>query len=283
MSSHDGEIDDDEEFLEELQNDFNDNTFSKGQNNNNEGIIKKLSAKPIDKVKLTSALDYIFIASTNNDYLDEIKYLYENVVLPERKEKTIISNEEDEGEKNSYYLALLEKIDSLYKVLDIKFKQDPLYNLIIKYFIDFSQAKRKNKSLAVPQMIQFYEKYVDNFPDFKKLFILKIEVKDYLELIDSQDKILEKMEIVKKKYQYIKKEIQNYLKPNEENYMDYYEEWKKGNEKYVVKNYELKVLIKDLKELIPENEVINISGKDKKNFLLILYLFQQSHFLKDYI
>ena len=70
-------------------------------------------------------------------------------------------------------------------------------------------AKKKNKSCAAPQMIQFYEKYVDNFLDFKKLFILKTEVKDYLELIDSQDKILEKMEIVRKKYKTIKKEIQN--------------------------------------------------------------------------
>ena len=35
--------------------------------------------------------------------------------------------------------------------------------------------------------------------------------------------------------------------------------------------------------LIPKNEILNISGKDKKNFLLILYLFQQDHFLKDYI
>jgi hypothetical protein len=65
--------------------------------------------------------------------------------------------EVQKGEKNSYYWALLEKIEALYRVLDTSFKQDPLYNLIIKYFIDFSQAKRKNKSLAVPQMIQFYE------------------------------------------------------------------------------------------------------------------------------
>ena len=59
--------------------------------------------------------------------------------------------------------------------------------------------------------------------------------------------------------------------------MDYYLEFKKRNKSFVIENYELKDLIKDLKQFI------NISGKDKKNFLLILYLFQQDHFLKDYI
>ena len=63
--------------------------------------------------------------------------------------------------------------------------------------------------------------------------------------------------------------------------MDYYLEFKKRNKSFVIENYELKDLIKDL--IIPKTEVINISGKDKKNFLLILYLFQNAHFLKDYI
>ena len=53
--------------------------------------------------------------------------------------------------------------------------------------------------------------------------------------------------------------------------MDYYEEWKKRNKNFVVKKYELQDLIKDLKMLIQKTEVINTSGKDKKNFLLILY------------
>ena len=110
-----------------------------------------------------------------------------------------------------------------------------------------------------------------------------MEVNDYLKIIESQDKTLAKMEIIKKNFKNIKKEIKNYLKPNEENYMDYYLEFKKRNKSFVIENYELKDLIKDLKQLIPKTEVMNISGKDKKNFLLILYLFQNEHFLKDYI
>ena len=276
------EFENDDEFLEELQKDFN-NNFSKEEKNINEVIFNKLSVKPIDKIECFSALDFIFNSRSNNDYINEIKYLYENVVLPEREGRIILNNEENEEENNSYYLTLQKKIESLYNELDSKFKLDPLYDIIIKYFIDFSNAKKKNKNCAAPQMIQFYEKYVDNFLDFKKLFILKMEVNDYLKIIESQDKVLEKMEIVRKKYQYIKKEINNYLKPNVENYMDYYEEWKKQKKEFAVKNYELNELIKDLKQLIPKNEILNISGKDKKNFLLILYLFQQDHFLKDYI
>ena len=226
IKNEQNEIENDDEFLEALQKDFN-NNFSKEEKNINEVIFNKLSVKPIDKIECFSALDFIFNSRSNNDYINEIKYLYENIVLPEREGRIILNNEENEEENNSYYLTLQKKIESLYNELDSKFKLDPLYDLIIKYFIDFSNAKKKNKSCAAPQMIQFYEKYVDNFLDFKKLFILKMEVDDYLKIIESQDKVLEKMEIVRKKYQTIKKEIQNYLKPNEENRSVYYEEWKK--------------------------------------------------------
>ena len=86
-------------------------------------------------------------------------------------------------------------------------------------------------------MLEFHEKYVDNFCDFKNLYIMKLEINNYLKLMDSQDKTLEKMEILKEKYKYIKKEIKKYLNCNHENYYQYYEEWKKSNESFVVKNY----------------------------------------------
>ena len=66
--------------------------------------------------------------------------------------------------------------------------------------------------------------------------------------------------------------------------MKYYEEWSKGEGvKFAVKDYGFKDLILDLKKLIPEKETMKISEKDTKNFVLILYLFQNDHFLKDYI
>ena len=91
------------------------------------------------------------------------------------------------------------------------------------------------------------------------------------------------MEIVKEKYKFIKKEIKKYLNFNQESYYQYYEEWKKKNESFVAKNYELKELISDIKKLIPNDDIINISSNKKRNFPLILYLFQTNHFLKDYI
>ena len=95
--------------------------------------------------------------------------------------------------------------------------------------------------------------------------------------------ILSKMKVIKKRYKFIKKELINYLKPNKENYAEYYEEWKTKNKNLVVENYKVEDLINDLKHLIPEGEQIKISGKEKKNFLLILYLFQSNYFLKDYL
>ena len=47
---------------------------------------------------------------------------------------------------------------------------------------------------------------------------MKVEINDYLKLMDSQYKTLEKMEILKEKYKYIKKEIKRYLNYNHENY-----------------------------------------------------------------
>ena len=91
------------------------------------------------------------------------------------------------------------------------------------------------------------------------------------------------MELIKEKYKYIQKELQEYLNPNRENYENYYNEWKSKNPIYVVENYELKDIEDDLMRLIPKNETIKIIDKDKKNFYLILYLFQNDYFLEDYI
>ena len=115
------------------------------------------------------------------------------------------------------------------------------------------------------------------------MFNIKKNVKDYIKLIESEELTLKKLELVNEKYMYIQKEIKNYLKPNEENYLFYYEEWKKKNQKFVVENYELKDLFNDLNKLIPKDAKIKITKKDKRNFSLILYLFQTGYFLKDYI
>ena len=57
----------------------------------------------------------------------------------------------------------------------------------------------------------------------------------------------------------------------------------KKNPEFADENYKFEDLIKDLKILMPDNERIKIAGKDRKNFILILFLFQNNYFLKDYI
>ena len=263
--------------IEELKRDFN---FSFQQETNNENIFKKLSAQYVDNIESDDAINYIFESSSNNDYSNEINYLYENVVIPERKEKIEKPNIIEE---KSYHSLYQQKVDSLYNKLNDKFKNDPQYNSIIQYFSDLMKAKKKNKLISTPLAINFYQEHVDNFCDFKEMFLLKAEIEEYIKLIELEDNKLEKMQKVKERYKYIQKELKNFLKPNKENYSNYYKEWKEKNKKFVVEKYELNDLIIDLKKLIPKKVAFNVSGKDKKNFSLILYLFQKDHFLKDYV
>ena len=75
--------------------------------------------------------------------------------------------------------------------MDGKFKHDPLYDSIIQYFENLSKSKKTNKTIDAPELLEFQEKYVDNFCDLKNLYIMKVEINDYLKLMDSQYKTLE--------------------------------------------------------------------------------------------
>lgn len=78
---------------------------------------------------------------------------------------------------------------------------------------------------------------------------MKAEADECMKKIKLNDETLKKMKYIKKKYQLIKKEMKKFLYPNQELYLEYYEEWKKKNQKFVVENYELKDLIDDIKYL----------------------------------
>ena len=168
-------------------------------------------------------------------------------------------------------------------MLSEQFKDDPLYKSFIDYYSDFGNKKKKNKVDIEPQIIKFYENNVENFRHFRDLIILKTEAENYIKEIELDNETLKKMKYIKEKYKFIKKELKKHFNPNQEIYLDYYEEWKKNNWKFVVKDYELKDLIEDIKYLIPKDETITVVEKEKKNFPLILYLYQNDYFLKDYI
>ena len=51
----------------------------------------------------------------------------------------------------------------------------------------------------------------------------------------------------------------------------------------MVENYELKDIIKDIRKIIPDYKKMKIIGKNRRDFTLILYMFQSDYFLKDYI
>ena len=124
---------------------------------------------------------------------------------------------------------------------------------------------------------------MDDFDVFKDLYELKKEIDKSMKMIEEINIHIEQLDNIKERYVHILKEIKEHLVFNLEKYSTYYEEWKKKNPEKVVKDYELNDLVTDLKKLIPKDENITITGKDKKNFALILYLFQNDYFLKDYL
>jgi len=182
------------------------------------------------------------------------------------------------------YVFLQNEIDSVYEQLNDKFKNDPLYNEFIRYFkTDGKIWRNNNNNEGTQQIIKFYEKYVDNFRDFKNISVMKRKIKEYIEQICSKNSTLEMLKTIKEKFKCIEKELKVFLIPNQEKYQKYYGQWKEKNEKLVIENYELKDIIKDIRKLIPEFEKMKIIGKERGNFTLILYMFQSNYFLKDYI
>ena len=91
--------------------------------------------------------------------MNEINYLYENVVLPERKRiKPVITQLNNEKEEN-YCLMLKSKIYSEYDKFNDNFKNDPMYDTIISYLKQYVNSKMKEKIPTTPNEIKFYEKY----------------------------------------------------------------------------------------------------------------------------
>ena len=106
INSNDEEDNEDED-IEELKVEFNSNI--EGNKMKNEDIFNKLSASSINEIKCLSALEFIFNFKTSNDYSSGLKYLFEKIVLPERKTKVEINNIENEGEEINYYEVLQKK------------------------------------------------------------------------------------------------------------------------------------------------------------------------------
>ena len=281
VDDEDVDIDNDD-YIEELKNDFN-TSFLEGDEKKNKDIFKSQKIQTKNEINLTSALNYIFYNSSGNDFSNEINYLYKNVVLPKRNKGIEPPKIEEEKNEENYWKIFQERIGKIFNELDNKFKNDPLYPQIMEYFNELSKLKKKDKLIAVPQEIQFYEEYVDNFLCFKQVFIMIKEVKEYLKIMDLENNCLKKLGLIKEKYKFVLEGLEKYLIPHHENYKKYYEEWKAKYTDLVVKDYELEDLLEDLEKLIPSEEVIEISGRDKRNFNLILYLFQTDYFLKDYI
>ena len=116
--------------IEELDKNYK-FTYSNNHKNLNKKIFDVISVKPKDDIKCISALDYIFNRQYNKSYLDELNYLYVNVVLPERNEVFNNTGENKNNEVN-HYISMGSNIENIYNLIDNQFKNDPIYKTIIK-------------------------------------------------------------------------------------------------------------------------------------------------------
>ena len=271
-----------DEYIDELKKEFN-ASFSKSHEKKNKEIFTSSKIQTNNEISLSSAFKYIFDGRPDNDFSNELNYLYENVILQKRKKNIEISKKEKEIKEKNYWNGLQERIERIFLELEKKFKNDPMYDKIMAYLEEVAKAKKSDKLKDVPSDIEFYENHVDNFLELKEIFILSKEVKEYIKLYDQENDTLKTLKLIKEKYKYILSRLKKYLVQNCEDYEGYYNEWKTKNPNFVVKNYELKDLLQDLEKLVPKEEKIKISGRDRRNFNLILYLFQTDYFLKDYI
>ena len=227
--------DDNDDDTGELKKGYN-LIFSEDHKENNEKLFENLLVQYNENMDLNSALNFIFYNNDMDDYRYELDYLLQNVVFPKLlKDKKLL---EAKKEKHSEeYVFLQNEIDSVYEQLNDKFKNDPLYDEFIRYFkTDGKMWRNNNNNEGTQQIIKFYEKYVDNFRDFKNISVMKRKIKEYIEQIYSKNSTLEMLKIIKEKFKCIEKELKDSLIPIQEKYQKYYGQWKEKNEKLVVEN-----------------------------------------------
>ena len=70
----------------------------------------------------------------------------------------------------------------------------------MKYLNELAQVKKKDKLKVVPHKLEFYEKYVNNFSDLKRIFIMTKELKEYIEIMNLENESLKKIKLIKEKF-----------------------------------------------------------------------------------
>ena len=281
----------DDNDLPELHKEINFQS-SKEEKKINEELINKIKVKIKEEIKVKSALNYLFQNKLKLNNNNEIEFLYNNIIIPENLKDKVEEKMKELFRDNEYkfriitpyFLDLKEKILSSLNLIDAEFKEDPLYDFFQEEFANISKQLNDKKNLIVNnKKINFYEKYVTGFKEFKALSSIYLEYKNYENIHQEKMKKYEDLLKIKAKYDYILANVEKLLIYYRENYDQLYNEWKTKNKDKSVNEYELNDLFKDIKRLIPPEESIKIVGKNKSNFIFILYLFQKGYFLKDYI
>ena len=103
---------DKDDYIEELKYDFN-TSFSEEYEKKSKEIFTIQKIKTKNSINLISAIKYIFSSRADNDFSNEINYLYENVVLPKRNKRLELSKIEKESNEKDYWKVFQERIEKL--------------------------------------------------------------------------------------------------------------------------------------------------------------------------
>ena len=112
VDDEDVDIDKDD-YIEELKNDFN-TSFLEGDEKKNKDIFKSQKMQTKNEINFTSALNYIFYNNSDNDFSNEINYLYENVVLPKHNKGIELPKIKEEKNEENYWKIFQERIEKIF-------------------------------------------------------------------------------------------------------------------------------------------------------------------------
>lgn len=278
-----------DENLNELKQEIIYDTAKKAKNQNKK-IFEKIKIKEIEEVKCKNAIDYVFYQKEEFDCKKEVDYLYKNIIMPKSNKEKILYDPFFLRLKQTNRLKKIPKLEkikndikSAYSQLDNNFKEDPFYNNFQEYFQDLEKQFKEDEIFVTKRIIQFYNDYVEGFKEYEELYSFIKLIENDEKLNELKQKKIEKLISINEKYKYIKEKLEDILVNNKEEYSKYYDEFLTKNNHLIIEGYNINLLINDIKKIVPLEENIQIIGRDKSNFLFMLFLFQSNYFLKNYV
>ena len=166
---------------------------------NNKAIFDKLKVNPRESIICEHAFNFIFNTYIDFDCNSKKEYLYNNIQFPNKEVNnlnnkinnniSILDNMEYEYD---YILPKLtkykKKVDEIYALLDEKYKEDPSYDSIQRYFENLSKKYEYSIISVNEPIINFYKTNVEYFEEYENFYSLMKLYRDYEKIIENKTK-----------------------------------------------------------------------------------------------